>query len=98
MCPVIRYPAKILDTFRIETEPACSTKCINIGYLTYQFSDHVSFLDIRDVIPIQLTIVVFNLDFIALDMDNSETLKHLLVWSLTSTRSPTSMLSFLMGC
>ena len=70
--PIIGYPAKILDMFRIKTESACSTKCIDIRYLAYQLSDHVSFLDIRNVIPTQLTIVVLDLDFITLDTDNSE--------------------------
>ena len=30
VCPVIGYPAKILNMFRIKTEPTCSTKCIDI--------------------------------------------------------------------
>ena len=51
-------------------------------------ADHVSFLDIRNVIPTQLIIVVFNLNFIALDMDNSE------VYLVFRHETPTCVVSY----
>ena len=92
-------PAKILDALRIKTEPTCLPNASTSGSWHINLVTMSVFLISEMWYQLNLPLLSVSstlLPWIQTTLKSTLYLgmKHLLVWSLTSTRSPTSILSF----